>query len=106
VTTFSLSDFARTLQPVGGDGTDHAWGGHHFVFGGAVQGGQVLGTFPQLVLGGADDMDDKRKGRWVPTTSTDQYAATMMRWMGLPDSKLQTVFPNLANFGQKTLNFV
>jgi uncharacterized protein (DUF1501 family) len=106
VTTFSLSDFARTLQPVGGDGTDHAWGGHHFVFGGAVQGGQVLGTFPQLVLGGVDDMDDKRKGRWVPTTSTDQYAATLMRWMGLPDNKLQTVFPNLANFGQKTLNFV
>lgn len=106
VTTFSLSDFARTLQPVGGDGTDHAWGGHHFVFGGAVQGAQVLGTFPQLLLGGPDDMDDKKKGRWVPTTSTDQYAATLMRWMGLPDSKLQTVFPNLVNFGHKTLNFV
>ena len=106
VITFSLSDFARTLQPVGGDGTDHAWGNHHFVMGGPVQGGNVLGTFPSLTLGGPDDMDLGKKGRWAPTTSTDQLGATLMTWMGLGSSKLNKVFPNLKNFSTPLLNFL
>ena len=106
VITFSMSDFARTLQPVGGNGSDHAWGNHHFVMGGPVQGGNVLGTFPSLVLGGPDDMDLAKKGRWTPTTSTDQLGATLMTWMGLSSTQLNKVFPNLKNFSSPTLNFI
>jgi len=106
VITFSMSDFARTLQPVGGNGSDHAWGNHHFVMGGPVQGGSVLGTFPSLTLGGPDDMDIAKKGRWAPTTSTDQLGATLMTWMGLNATQLNKVFPNLKNFSTPLLNFL
>jgi uncharacterized protein (DUF1501 family) len=106
VVTFTHSEFSRTLQAAGdnGNGTDHAWGGHSIVMGGPVRGGDVYGTFPQLVLGGPDDASDE--GRWVPTTSVDQYAATIASWLGVGDADLETVFPNLANFTQKKVAFL
>jgi uncharacterized protein (DUF1501 family) len=92
VTTFTESDFSRTFQPTTGDGADHAWGSHHMVVGGAVQGGQIYGAFPTFELGGPSDTDTR--GRWIPTTSVDQYGATLASWFGIPDSSLSTVFPN------------
>ena len=104
VTTFTESDFSRTFQPTTGDGSDHAWGSHHLVLGGAVQGGQIFGKFPAFELGGPDDADVR--GRWIPTTSIDQYGATLCSWFGVPDAELGTVFPNFANFGSKKLGFL
>jgi uncharacterized protein (DUF1501 family) len=104
VTTFTESDFSRTFQPTTGDGSDHAWGSHHLVLGGAVQGGQIFGTFPTFELGGPNDTDTR--GRWIPTTSIDQYGATLCSWFGIPDSALATVFPNLANFTTAKLGFL
>ncbi|HEY1241703.1 MAG TPA: DUF1501 domain-containing protein [Bryobacteraceae bacterium] len=101
VTTFTESDFNRTFQPTSGDGTDHAWGGHHLVLGGAVRGGQIYGAFPTFALGGPDDTDTR--GRWIPTTSIDQYGATLCSWFGIPDSALPGIFPNLANFATAKL---
>jgi len=106
VVTFSMSDFGRSLKCVGGSGSDHAWGNHHFVMGGPVQGGQVFGTFPSLTLGGPDDMDFYKEGRFVPTTSTDQVAATLMTWLGLGPDQLTSVFPNLKNFTNPTIKFI
>ena len=106
VTTLMMSDFGRTLRPASGAGSDHAWGNHWFVLGGAVAGGQVVGQFPSLVLGGRDDGDINRGGRMVPTTSTEQVGATLMQWMGLPASAQASVFPTLANFPVKTLNLM
>lgn len=103
VTTFTESDFSRTLQPTSGDGSDHAWGSHHLVLGGAVQGGQVYGQFPTFELGGPNDTDTR--GRWIPTTSIDQYGSTLCSWFGVPDSALTTVFPNFANFASAKLGF-
>jgi uncharacterized protein (DUF1501 family) len=104
VTTFTESDFNRTFQPTSGDGSDHAWGGHHLVLGGAVLGGQIYGTFPTFELGGPDDTDTR--GRWIPTTSIDQYGATLCSWFGIPDSAMNSVFPNLANFAARKLGFL
>jgi len=104
VTTFTESDFSRTFQPTSGNGSDHAWGGHHLVLGGAVQGGQIYGKFPTFELAGPDDADVR--GRWIPTTSIDQYGATLCSWFGIPDSALSTVFPNLANFSGPKLGFL
>ncbi len=104
VTTFTESDFSRTFQPTTGDGADHAWGSHHLVVGGAVQGGQIFGTFPTFELGGPSDTDTR--GRWIPTTSIDQYGATLASWFGIPDASLSTVFPNFANFGSKKVGFL
>jgi uncharacterized protein (DUF1501 family) len=104
VTTFTESDFSRTFQPTTSDGSDHAWGSHHLVVGGAVQGGQIYGAFPTFELGGPNDTDVR--GRWIPTTSVDQYGATLCSWFGIPASALATVFPNLANFGTQTLGFL
>jgi uncharacterized protein (DUF1501 family) len=104
VTTFTLSDFTRTLKPASDGGSDHAWGGHHMIMGGAVNGGQAYGTYPQLILNGPDDVTNT--GRWLPTTSVDQYAATLATWFGLSTSQLATVFPNLKNFTTPTLNFM
>lgn len=104
VTTFTESDFNRTFQPTSGDGSDHAWGGHHMVFGGAVQGGRIYGAFPTFALGGPDDTDVR--GRWIPTTSIDQYGATLCSWFGIPDAALATIFPNLANFSTPKLGFL
>ena len=98
VVTFTESDFGRTLQPSGGAtlGTDHAWGSHHFIMGDAVKGGDVYGTFPTQVLQGPDDANNR--GVWIPTTSIDQYGATLANWFGVDPAKLGTVFPNLVNF--------
>ncbi|MES2151371.1 MAG: DUF1501 domain-containing protein [Pseudomonadota bacterium] len=106
VVTLSLSDFGRTLRPASGGGSDHAWGNHWFALGGPVAGGQVLGTFPTLVPGGPDDCDANQGGRFVPTTSTDQVAASVVQWMGLPASQLATVFPNLVNFSQQSIKLL
>ena len=104
VTTFTESDFSRTLQPTSGGGSDHAWGSHHLIVGGAVQGGQVFGKFPTFQLGGPDDADTR--GRWIPTTSIDQYGATLCSWFGIPNSALAAVFPNLQNFSTSNLGFL
>jgi uncharacterized protein (DUF1501 family) len=104
VTTFTESDFSRTFQQTTTDGSDHAWGSHHLVLGGAVQGGQIYGKFPTFELGGPDDTDTR--GRWIPSTSIDQYGATLSSWFGIPSSALATVFPNLANFPTSNLGFL
>ncbi|MES2129605.1 MAG: DUF1501 domain-containing protein [Pseudomonadota bacterium] len=103
VVTLAMSDFGRTLRPASGGGSDHAWGNHWFALGGPVAGGQVLGTFPTLTLGGPDDSDLQQGGRFVPTTSTDQVGAAVMQWLGLPAEQVVTAFPNLANFSQKSI---
>src|SRR6266849_3974112 len=108
VTTFTLSDFSRTFQPSGSGagtvGTDHAWGSHAFIMGGSVLGGTFYGTYPTLALGGPTDTDTR--GRWIPTTSVDQYAATLATWYGLAPSDLPTVFPNLSRFASQNLGFL
>jgi uncharacterized protein (DUF1501 family) len=104
VTSFTLSDFARTLQPDSTAGTDHAWGSHHMIMGGAAKGGDFYGTFPTLALGGPDDATNQ--GRWIPTTSLDQYGATLAQWFGVPATDLPSIFPNLANFTNPILKFI
>jgi uncharacterized protein (DUF1501 family) len=104
VTAFTESDFNRTFQPTSGDGSDHAWGGHHMVLGGAVQGGRIFGAFPTFQLGGPDDTDVR--GRWIPTTSIDQYGATLCSWFGVPATALPMIFPNLPNFSSQNLGFL
>ncbi|HME12560.1 MAG TPA: DUF1501 domain-containing protein [Candidatus Acidoferrum sp.] len=104
VTTFTLSEFARTFQPGSNGGTDHAWGGHQIIVGGAVQGNQMYGTWPTLTPGGPDDTGSN--GRWIPTTSVDQYAATLATWFGVAASDLPSIFPNLANFQTSNLGFL
>ena len=104
VTTFTLSDFGRTLQPNSNAGTDHAWGNHHFILGGAVRGGDLYGRFPTLARAGPDDADTS--GRWIPTTSVEQYGATLARWFGLAEPAIAQVFPNLARFASPDLGFL
>ena len=104
VTTFTLSDFGRTFQPDSTSGTDHAWGSHHLIMGGAVAGGDFYGTFPTQVLSGPDDATDE--GRWIPTTSLDQYGASLAQWFGVQAADLPSIFPNLPNFSNPILNFV
>jgi len=106
VVTCVMSDFGRTLKPASGNGTDHAWGNNWWVMGGPVMGARAYGQFPSLTLGGPDDFDLRASGRWVPTTSTDQFAATLVNWLGVPPDKLAGVLPNLANFTQKSLGFL
>ena len=96
VTTFTESEFSRTFQPNGNAGTDHAWGSNHIVMGGAVQGGMIFGKYPTLALNTTDDSGDR--GNWIPTTSTDQYGASLANWFGLQAADVPYVFPNLANF--------
>jgi uncharacterized protein (DUF1501 family) len=104
VTTFTESDFSRTLSPTSNDGSDHAWGNHHMVMGGGVKGGTIYGTFPELALGGPDDTDTR--GRWIPGTSAGQYGATLASWFGVGSGDLVTIFPTLANFKTQNLGFV
>ena len=104
VTTFTMSDFNRALQPNSDTGTDHAWGSHHIVMGGAVKGGKMYGTFPTLALGGPDDSG--ANGRWVPSTGAVQYASTLAQWFGVSASQLGTIFPNIGSFGMNDLGFV
>lgn len=109
VTLFTLSDFGRTFQPSGsGSGTvgsDHAWGSHAFIMGGAVLGGTFYGTYPTLALNSNDD-DGGNRGRWIPTTSIDQYGATLAQWYGVPANLLTTIFPNLSKFATQNLGFL
>lgn len=111
VTAFTLSDFGRTLQPAGTGpqaGSDHAWGNHHFIMGGSVLGNRIYGTYPTLALGGPDDTDggSSPRGRWIPTTSVEQYAATLATWYGLSTSDLPAVFPLISRFPNANLGFV
>jgi uncharacterized protein (DUF1501 family) len=104
ITTFTISDFGRTLQP-NTTGCDHGWGSHHMIMGGAVNGGDLYGTFPTLVLGGPDDSGSR--GAMIPTTSIAQYGATLARWFGVPDgAEMDKVFPSLNNFAVKDLGFM
>ncbi len=103
VTSFTLSDFGRTLQP-SGSGSDHGWGSHHLILGGAVKGGQMYGTFPTMALGGPDDSGNR--GAFIPSTSTMQYGATLASWLGVPAAQLPMVFPNIGNFGTADLGFM
>jgi uncharacterized protein (DUF1501 family) len=104
VTLFTVTDFGRTLGS-NGSGADHAWGNHHVVLGGAVKGGQYYGQMPNLQIGGPNDFG-AGLGQMVPTTSTDQHAATLAAWFGVPASSLSTIFPNLGNFPAATLGFL
>ncbi|HMQ02789.1 MAG TPA: DUF1501 domain-containing protein [Pyrinomonadaceae bacterium] len=120
VTQFTLSDFGRTLNPSGigsGVGTDHGWGNHMLVLGGSVVGGEFYGSFrpdgsgnifPTLQQGGPDDVDigSAPRGRWLPTTSVEQYAGTLSRWFGLTGSDITAVFPNIVNFPTSDLGFM
>ncbi len=102
VTLFSASDFGRTLTG-NGQGSDHGWGAHHFVVGGAVRGGQIYGQMPRAILGSNDEVGS---GRLLPSTSVTELAATLGRWMGLTTTELTQVLPNLGNFGSAGLGFV
>jgi len=115
VTQFTMADFCRTLNPAGTGsgvvGSDHAWGNHMFVVGGGITGADFYGMngangtpYPQLSFNTADDADSgsSARGRFVPATSVEQYAATLARWFGVPDANLASVFPKIANFGVNT----
>lgn len=114
VTTFTMSDFSRTLNPAGSGstaGSDHAWAGHHLVMGDSVAGGNFYGRptsngsiFPTLVNSGPDDISTR--GRFVPTVSVDMYAATLARWFGLTEAELSLVFPYINNFPTSNLGFM
>jgi uncharacterized protein (DUF1501 family) len=102
VTSFTASDFGRTF-PSNGEGSDHGWGSHHLILGGAVNGQRTYGNFPALTVNGPNDTNT---GRWIPTTAIDQYFATLATWFGVDNSNLATVFPNLGRFASPNLGFV
>jgi uncharacterized protein (DUF1501 family) len=104
VTSFTMSDFSRTFQPNSNTGSDHAWGSHHIVMGGAVKGGQMYGKFPTLSLNGPDDSGTN--GRWVPSTGSVQYAATLASWFGVTAAQMPAIFPNIGSFTTQNLGFV
>jgi uncharacterized protein (DUF1501 family) len=116
VTSFTFSDFGRTLEPSGDGsvGTDHGWGSHQFVLGGAVSGGNFYGTpngstgsmFPELVMGGPDDMYNDDRGRWIPTSSVEQFGATLATWFGVTGIAMPAVFPLIGNFPSQSLGFM
>jgi len=101
VTTFTVSDFGRSLSP-NGAGTDHGWGSHAFVMGGAVKGGEIYGTMPSIET----DSPDAWYDRLVPTTAMESYFATMMKWFGASESEMNEIFPNLKSFSMKELGFM
>jgi uncharacterized protein (DUF1501 family) len=104
VTTFTASEFGRRLMTNGG-GSDHGWGGHHFVMGASnvVKGGDVYGTFPFIARNGPDDFYD---GVLIPTSAVDQYGATFAKWMGVSNTDLPLVMPNLGRFARADLGFL
>lgn len=103
VTTFTASDFGRSLA-VNGDGTDHGWGGHHFIVGGAVRGQRFYGALPSLRA--HDNPDDTGYGQVIPTTALDQYAATLAAWFGVSSSDIADIFPALERFERADLGFM
>ncbi len=103
VTTFTASEFGRSYS-INGDGTDHAWAGHHLIMGGAVKGGQIHGDPIDLSINGPDDVEDT--GRFIPKYGIDQYGATFAKWMGMTDSDLLDIFPNLQHFDAHDLGFM
>ena len=102
VTAFTVSDFARTFSS-NGLGSDHGWGGHQIVVGGAVKGGATYGKLPALTVNGPDDTGS---GRWIPTMAVDQYAAELASWFGVDSANLSTIFPNLGRFGRMSVPFI
>jgi uncharacterized protein (DUF1501 family) len=102
VTAFTASDFGRTFTS-NGDGSDHGWGAHHMIVGGAVKGGDIYGRMPTLTVGGPDDTSN---GRWIPTTSVDEYGATLARWFGVSETNLSVAFPNIGRFAKPNLGFL
>jgi uncharacterized protein (DUF1501 family) len=118
VTQFTMADFSRTFNPASSGaivGSDHAWANHHFVVGGGITASDFYGInttngtpYPSLVFNGPDDADSGTgaRGRWIPTTSVEQYAATLARWYGLPDANLASVFPKITNFTNTNLGFM
>lgn len=101
-TLFTGSDFGRALQS-NGKGSDHGWGSHHFVLGGAVRGKRIYGQWPRVAVGGAEDAG---QGRLIPTTSVDQYAATLASWFGVSATDMPYVAPNIGNFASSNLGFL
>jgi uncharacterized protein (DUF1501 family) len=104
VTTFTASEFNRTAQANSSNGSDHGWGGHHLVLGGAVKGGDTYGRHPELALGGPDDANVR--GVYIPSAGLDQYNATLAAWFGLGPAGLAAVFPNLGNFASPDMGFM
>jgi uncharacterized protein (DUF1501 family) len=102
VTTFTASDFSRTF-PNNSQGSDHGWGAHHVVIGGAVAGGRFYGNLPVISINGPDDTGT---GRWIPTLSVDQHSATLARWFGVDSSMMSTLLPNLSRFPSSNLGFM
>ena len=102
VTTFTVSDFGRSLVP-NVDGSDHGWGGAQFMLGGAVKGRQIYGRSPVFADNGPDDVG---AGRLIPTTSVDQYAATLANWFGVPAAQMSAVLPNIGNYQTPNLGFI
>jgi len=103
VTQFTASDFSRTFPVNTGSGTDHAWGNHHIVVGGGVQGQRIYGTYPTLQVGGPDDTST---GRWIPTTAVEQYSATLAKWFGVSPGLIPNVFPYIGRFATADLGFM
>jgi len=102
VTTFTASDFSRTF-PTNSQGSDHGWGSHHLIMGGAVKGGQTYGHLPTLAINGPDDTGT---GRWLPTLSVDQYSATLAKWFGVDTANMSAIFPNVSRFATPDLGFM
>ena len=96
VVLFTMSDFNRVFKGNGSAGSDHAWGAHHFVVGGGLQPNQLLGQFPTLAMGGPSDA--RSDGRWIPTTSIEEYGGALVRWLGVSDADMPYVFPNWSNW--------
>ena len=102
VTAFTASDFGRTLS-LNGSGSDHGWGGHHFVIGGSVKGGRFYGRAPQVSLTSSDQIG---RGRLLPTTSVDEYSATLAKWFGVPDAEMTSIQPNIGRFSRRDVGFL
>ena len=102
VTTFTAADFGRTLT-ANGDGTDHGWGGHHFIVGGAVNGGDIFGEIPESTLGHSQDAGN---GRLIPTSSVEQFAAPLGQWFGLNEAELNLALPGFKNFPEGAMGFL
>jgi uncharacterized protein (DUF1501 family) len=100
VTAFTASDFGRSITS-NANGSDHGWGSHHFVMGGAVKGRSFYGTPPAIANNGPDDVG---QGRLLPSTSVDQFGATLARWFGVADGQMSTVLPNITNYNQSSWN--